>query len=105
MWYQGRSTLLQANGHSAGSSVPVVPDDLKLIEGIGPKISAVLQASGIHTFADLAETPGEVLRKILQETGMRLADPTSWSHQAELARDGKLEELKGVQSRLTAGRR
>ena len=34
--------------------VPVVPDDLKIVEGIGPKIEGVLNKEGILTFAQLA---------------------------------------------------
>ena len=37
----------------AVKSAPLVPDDLKLIEGIGPKIASILAAAGITTFAQL----------------------------------------------------
>ena len=39
---------------AARPALKVEPDDLKLIEGIGPKISSLLQEAGIMTFAHLA---------------------------------------------------
>ncbi|MGC9335822.1 MAG: DUF4332 domain-containing protein, partial [Anaerolineae bacterium] len=43
------------------------PQDLTRIEGIGPKISQVLQGAGILTFEDLAERKPEELVQILRE--------------------------------------
>lgn len=40
---------------------PVVPDDLVIIEGIGPKIAALLKSNGIATFAQLADVDVAVL--------------------------------------------
>lgn len=59
-------------------------DDLKAIDGIGPKIEALLHQAGIRTYAQLAETPVERLREILAQAGprFRLADPTTWPEQA-----------------------
>ena len=42
------------------------PDDLTLIEGIGPKINALLNQNGVYTFAQLAATSVERLRSILE---------------------------------------
>ena len=81
-------------------------DDLKLIEGIGPKIADILQEAGIHTFKQLAETDVESLREILDDAGSQFAshDPTSWPEQAELAALGKMDELKKLQDELQGGR-
>lgn len=81
-------------------------DDLKLIEGIGPKIADLLINEGIVSFADLAATPAERVKEILDAAGSSYAmhDPTTWAQQAELARDGKLDELKELQDKLNAGR-
>jgi predicted flap endonuclease-1-like 5' DNA nuclease len=87
---------------------PPEPDDLKRIEGIGPKISSVLQAAGIATFAQLAEAGVEQLEKILEAADpnlLRLADPTSWPEQAKLAADGEWEVLEKLQDELKGGRR
>jgi len=83
---------------------PVVPDDIEKIEGIGPKIASILQAEGIITFAQLADTSTERLRQILSEANLRLADPTTWPEQARLAADGDWEGFKTLQDRLTGGR-
>lgn len=81
-------------------------DDLKLIEGIGPKIADIFQEAGIHTFKQLAEKDVESLREILDDAGSQFAshDPTTWPQQAELAALGKMDELKKLQDELQGGR-
>jgi predicted flap endonuclease-1-like 5' DNA nuclease len=83
------------------------PDDLKKIEGIGPKISQLLQDNGIVTFAQLANTSTDRLQAVLQAGGPRyqLADPSTWPEQAELAAGGAWDELQVLQDRLTGGRK
>ncbi len=83
-----------------------IPDDLTKIEGIGPKISELLQAAGIATFARLAQTESSQLQQILEEAGSRyrLADPETWPQQAGLAAAGKWEELEALQEDLKGGR-
>jgi predicted flap endonuclease-1-like 5' DNA nuclease len=80
------------------------PDDLVVIEGIGPKISSVLQANGITTFAQLATTEPSQLQEILLKEGLRLADPTTWPAQARLAASGDWDGLSILQARLKGGR-
>jgi predicted flap endonuclease-1-like 5' DNA nuclease len=84
---------------------PPEPDDLKVIEGIGPKISSVFQAAGITTFAQLAAQDPNDLKAILVEAGIRLGDPTTWPEQASLAAAGTWDELEALQASLTGGRR
>jgi len=84
---------------------PSEPDDLKRIEGIGPKISSVLQERGVLTFAQLAALQVEALRKILDEEGIRIADPSTWPEQAELAAAARWEDLESLQDKLQGGRR
>ena len=87
-------------------SEPETPDDLKKIEGIGPKISSILQAQGISTFRKLAETDPLTLRQILDDAGIgKIADPTTWPEQAALAAAGKWDELAALQAELKGGRR
>ena len=84
----------------------VEPDDLKLIEGIGPKISAVLADAGIVTFAQLAACNEETLEKIVREdAGIKLANPSSWAEQARLAAAGNWDDLEQLQEELHAGQR
>lgn len=81
-------------------------DDLKLIEGVGPKIADLLINAGIVTFADLAATSAEKVSEILSAAGSNFAthNPTTWADQAALARDGKWDELKELQDRLNGGK-
>lgn len=80
------------------------PDDLAVVEGIGPKISRLLQDSGIRTFRQLAESPVERLQQILDQARLRLADPGTWPEQARLAAAGDWEALSALQGRLKGGR-
>lgn len=80
-------------------------DDLQVIEGIGPKIAAILQSHGITTFAQLAATDLGQLRDIMLAANLRIADPTTWPQQAALAAAGKWEELRALQDSLKGGRR
>jgi predicted flap endonuclease-1-like 5' DNA nuclease len=86
---------------------PQRPDDLKRIEGIGPKISRLLKDNGILTFAQLANTSIDRLRAILLAGGpnFQLADPTTWPEQAKLAADEAWDELQALQDRLIGGRK
>ncbi|MCB0589584.1 MAG: hypothetical protein KDD06_30145 [Phaeodactylibacter sp.] len=84
----------------------VKQDDLKIVEGIGPKIEQLLRDAGINTWRDLAAASVERLKEILAEAGerYRLAVPDTWPKQALLAADGKWDELKELQDRLDGGR-
>ena len=81
------------------------PDDLTRIEGIGPKISGILQDAGIKTFAQLAATDVERLEELLEEAKLlRLAKPKTWPRQAKLAAAGKWEALEKWQAKLSGGK-
>ena len=81
-------------------------DDLKKIEGIGPKISEVLTAGGIVTYADLGGSTAEKIREILDaaEGNYKAHDPGTWSKQGQMAADGKWDELKKWQDELDGGK-
>jgi large subunit ribosomal protein L21 len=81
-------------------------DDLKIIEGIGTKAAEVLVAAGIDTFAKLAKTKAEKINTILDaaEAKVQHLDPTTWAQQAQLAADGKMDELKKLQDELNGGK-
>jgi large subunit ribosomal protein L21 len=80
-------------------------DDLKKIEGVGPKIAELFNKAGITTYAELAATSVEKLNEILAEAGSAYAthNPETWPTQAQLAADGKWDELKELQDRLDGG--
>jgi large subunit ribosomal protein L27 len=81
-------------------------DDLKIVEGVGPKIETLLKEGGINTWAELAETSVDRLKEILDAAGPRyqIHDPSTWPAQAKFAADGKFEELKEYQEVLMGGR-
>ena len=81
-------------------------DNLKRIEGIGPKIESVLKDAGIATFAALAGSDEAALRGVLEAAGGRLRshDPTTWPAQAALAAEERWDDLKELQDRLAGGR-
>ena len=81
------------------------PDDLKKIEGIGPKISELLAAGGIPTFQALADANIDAVKAILEAAGprYRIANPTTWAQQAGLAAAGKWDELSSLQDRIKGG--
>ena len=77
-------------------------DDLKKIEGIGPKIAETLVEAGIATFADLAKAKPAKISEIIE--GVRGNHvPDTWPQQAQLAADGKWDELKELQDKLDGG--
>ncbi|QXP80440.1 MULTISPECIES: 50S ribosomal protein L21 [Winogradskyella] len=80
-------------------------DDLKKIEGAGPKAAEALVNAGLDTFAKVAEAKPEELSNILSEASSRLSHivTDTWPKQAKLAADGKWDELKELQDRLDGG--
>jgi large subunit ribosomal protein L21 len=81
-------------------------DDLAIIEGIGPKAAEALVAAGIDTFAKLAAASVEEVKAILDASASKVQhlDPTTWAQQAQLAADGKMDELKKLQDELNGGK-
>lgn len=80
-------------------------DDLKKLEGIGPKLEQVLNAAGVQNFAQLASMAPDEIKPILEAAGnqFRMHDPKSWPYQAELANKGEWERLKEYQNLLIGG--
>ena len=80
-------------------------DDLKKIEGAGPKAAEALVAAGVDTFAKMAAMKSEDLSTILSEASSNLAHivTDTWPKQAQLAADGKWDELKVYQDNLDGG--
>ncbi|MBL7806303.1 MAG: hypothetical protein JNN28_00715, partial [Saprospiraceae bacterium] len=81
-------------------------DDLKIVEGIGPKIEELLHNAGIKTWEALAATAVDRIKEILDAAGpsYQIHDPGTWPQQAGLAAEGKWDELKKWQDELDAGK-
>ncbi len=87
--------------------VDIQKDDLKKIEGIGPKIESLLNEGGIYSYADLSHTKYSKLKSILAEAGSQYSshDPSTWAEQAELAAEGKWKTLEKLQDELNGGKK
>ena len=81
-------------------------DQLKKLEGIGPKVQDTLYNAGIYTFSQLAEENVDRLQSILDnaEGNFMGNSPESWPHQARLANEGKWDELQDLQDKLDGGK-
>ncbi|NND32565.1 MAG: 50S ribosomal protein L27 [Saprospiraceae bacterium] len=81
-------------------------DDLRKIEGVGPKIAEILSNAGLASFEAVSKASADQIREILAEAGNRYKshDPTTWPKQAEMAAAGNWEGLKEWQDKLDGGR-
>jgi predicted flap endonuclease-1-like 5' DNA nuclease len=81
-------------------------DDLKIVEGIGPKIEELCNNIGIYTWEALSETPVERLQAMLDAAGKRyqIHNPSTWAAQAKMAHEEKWDELKTYQDHLKGGK-
>jgi predicted flap endonuclease-1-like 5' DNA nuclease len=70
-------------------------DDLKVVEGIGPKIEGMLKDVGIKTWESLSEATVADCQKVLDGGGKRykVHDPASWPMQCKMAYEGKWKQL------------
>ena len=81
-------------------------NDLRLVEGIGPKIEGLMNKDGIRTWHGLASAPTDRLQSILDAAGprFRMHDPGTWSRQSALLADGKWAEFKKLTDELDGGK-
>ena len=90
-------TVLPFNAAAAKAALgkTVKQDDLKIVEGIGPKISEMFSDAGIKTWKALSDTAVAECQKVLDGGGNRykVHDPASWPMQSKMAYEGKWSEL------------
>ncbi len=81
-------------------------DDLKVVEGIGPKIEQLFHNFDIKTWAALGSTSVEKCQEVLNSGGKRyeIHKPGTWPEQSKLASEGKWQELKTWQDALDGGK-
>lgn len=81
-------------------------DDLKIVEGIGPKIADLLIKAGIKTWKVLSETAPAKIKEILDAAGpnFQIHDPGTWPEQARMADHGEWDALKKYQDELKGGK-
>ncbi|MEL6252034.1 MAG: helix-hairpin-helix domain-containing protein, partial [Bacteroidota bacterium] len=77
-----RAAAKKANVATETSIEDLLPakDDLKVLQGIGPKVEELLNNAGIYSYEDLANASVETLQNILQDAGTRYQsmDPSNW---------------------------
>ena len=82
------------------------PDDLKRIEGIGPKINDALIAAGIDTFAKLEKASEDDLKAALEAASLRFAPSLgTWAEQSGFLARGDEEGFKALTDKLVGGRK
>ncbi|HHM20831.1 MAG TPA: hypothetical protein ENJ20_02300 [Bacteroidetes bacterium] len=103
----GQAKKLLGSKKEATSAPVIKPDDLKIVEGIGPKIETLLKDNGITDLETLSNAKTKRLREILDSAGPRyhIHDPATWPKQAALAVKGQLDKLKKLQDELKGGRK
>ncbi len=81
-------------------------DDLKIVEGIGPKIEGMFKTAGIKTWKALSESSVAECQKVLDGGGDRykIHDPASWPLQAKMCYEGKWKELAKWQDQHKHGK-
>ena len=88
------------------ASAPAQADDLKVVEGIGPKMEKALNAAGITTFVQLAASTEDQINAAITAAGMRFAPSVpTWAAQASYAAKGDLAGLEAYQKKLVGGRK
>ena len=91
--FAGRPAAPEPQPSPKVSSSPVRKDNLKRLEGIGPKVQGVLNDGGIYSFAQLAAADQDTLNRLLEAAGYQYMDPSTWPAQARFAQDRDWEGL------------
>lgn len=81
-------------------------DDLKIVEGIGPKIEGLFHNFDITTWKALSGASVDKCQEVLNSGGerYRIHDPSSWPMQAKMAYEGKWKELVKWQDEHKGGK-
>ncbi len=101
-----KTFLFDAKQAKAAFGKTIKENDLKLIEGIGPKIEGLFHNFGVKTWKELAETSADKCQEVLDSGGerYRIHDPASWPMQAKMAYEGHWEQLFEWQEKHRAGK-
>lgn len=96
---------LEAGRAAIGHSKKLDPNDLTVVEGIGPKISSILNQGGISTWHDLAATDPSEIQDLLHQAGPQynIHQPHTWPQQAALLKNGQWDEFNKLTAQLKGG--
>ncbi len=95
-----------ADGAKAAFGKKIKLDDLKIVEGIGPKIEGLFHNFGIKTWKALSESKVAKCQEVLKSGGSRykIHDPSSWPMQAKMCYKGEWKKLAKWQDEHKAGK-
>ena len=95
-----------ANAAKTAFGKRIKQDDLKVVEGIGPKIEGLFHNFGIKTWKALSETTVKKCQEVLDSGGerYRIHDPGSWPRQAKMAYKGEWKKLAKWQDEHKGGK-
>ena len=101
---QQNNIELNKNAPTSNSEKPN-SDDLKKIEGIGPVTERNLNAAGIYTYQAITKLSEQEIEKILvpNRNSYTVFNCSTWSEQANLADQGKWDDLKKLQDIIDKG--
>lgn len=88
-------TVFDRNAAKAALGKRVKEDDLKIVEGIGPKIEGLFHNYNIKTWKALSDTTVAKCQEVLDSGGQKykIHDPASWPMQAKMCYENKWKEL------------
>jgi predicted flap endonuclease-1-like 5' DNA nuclease len=87
----------RADLQPVAASLPVAPDPLVAINGIGPVFERRLKAAGILTLRDLASQTPERLREIIAPAKWQKIEPEAWiAEAAEFAKFVESQDTPGA---------
>lgn len=77
--------------------------NLQIVEGIGPKMEAILKEKGIRSWAELGEKSVGDIQALLDSYGnkYRIIDPSTWPTQAGMAARGDWDALIAFQKEMS----
>ncbi|PUB27161.1 helix-hairpin-helix protein [Promicromonospora sp. AC04] len=94
----------QAAAKTDAPQAAETPDNLRVIEGIGPKIEKALKAAGYATYAKIAGASEDELREAVASQGIKFApSASSWADQAQYLVDSDADGLEEYQDYLVGG--
>lgn len=100
------AVAFDAGAAKAAYGKRIKQDDLKLVEGIGPKIEGLFHNFNIKTWKALSETSQKKCQEVLDSGGerYRIHDPGSWPLQAKMAYKGEWKKLAKWQDEHKGGK-
>lgn len=98
-----KAVAVKAVAVKAVTPKPARPDDLKRVEGVGPKMQQALRAVGIETFAQLASTPQGELQSAIDAAKLMSLSVGTWAKQARFLADGDEAGLVAYIEQLVGG--